>query len=455
MTAATVQEYGWVPLRNLLADGLTAGESDIWQTRILHQASRLSRQLERRSRLFGLERRDEGMTLTVGGVVGSVQLAGCELRIAPKFVPKDRWEEPWEHAVLQMVGRATGRRWTTARSTRVAPGSARFFDHVARAFADAVHEAMRSDPVRTWQTFEEEHQVLRGRLLVARQLRSMLSRPGVIHCAVDRLHADNPVNHLLHWAAVRFEALVRDSATRRRVAAASAWLPRIRPPVRVPALELIRLPPQYAHWSEAVDLALLLARNLAQHPGGGADAGHALLVDSADLYEGFIERSLQLTVPGCGRGWRVEAQDQRTFAKPVEGTKKSYSTRPDDVVYKDDEPVLLIDAKYKKLGDADLMALKKPANADIYQLAASALAHGCSQGLLLYPKIVDDELADSKLRLWEVTLPGAEEKTIRLGAIAVDLMKLTDQSDFGAFDQHLLEQVGKMLPELLEDAAGQ
>jgi 5-methylcytosine-specific restriction enzyme subunit McrC len=216
----------------------------------------------------------------------------------------------------------------------------------------------------------------------------------------------------------------------------------VRPPVRRPTQLPSHLPPQYAHWNEAVQLAALLARNLSQLPGGGADAGHALLVDSADLYEGFVERSLQRAIPSWGPDWTVEAQDQRTFAIPQRGTTRSYATKPDNVLYRSGQPALLIDAKYKRLSDAEHQHLKKPSNADIYQLAASAVAHGCRRGLLLYPKL-DDDLKDGELRCWRVELPGHED-SILLGAIAVDLMKLTEEDGLAIFDQHLLAQVGKM-----------
>jgi 5-methylcytosine-specific restriction enzyme subunit McrC len=444
MPPAIVQEYGSIALESLLAEGLEPEHAALWEDRILHQSSGLARQLGLRARPFGLERGDDGMMLTVGGVIGSAQLAGRELRIAPKFVPRDRWDEPWELAVLQMVSRATGRRWTTARSARVAPGSANFLDHVARAFAEAVDRAMRSDPIRSWQSFEEEHAVLRGRLMVSRQLRSLFSRPGVVHCEVDRLHADNPLNHLLHWAALRFRALARDGTTRRMLAASAAWLPRVEPPVRLPAQLPSHLPPQYAHWDEAIQLASLLARNLGQHPGAGEDPGHAMLVDSADLYEGFLERSLMQAIPAWGEGWSMEAQVQRTFATPLLRTRKSFATKPDDVLYRDGEAVLLIDAKYKRLSDADHQHLEKPSNADIYQLAASAVAHDCPRGLLVYPKVVGDELSDAELRCWKVDLPGQQHHVL-LGAIAVDLMKLTEEDGLASFDRHLLAQLQKML----------
>src|SRR5262249_37702234 len=153
-----------------------------------------------------------------------------------------------------------------------------------------------------------------------------------IHCNVDYLETNNQYNHLLHWAARRFEALTFDPQVRRLIAGIVPRLPPIVGPPQVAAQLPLLPPPQYRHFVDALDIASTLARGFIHSQARGRVRGYGYLINMEQLFEKFIERSLAHSVTGMGAAFTVVAQETRCYARPIGGTR-SYYTRPDNVVY--------------------------------------------------------------------------------------------------------------------------
>jgi hypothetical protein len=178
----------------------------------------------------------------------------------------------------------------------------------------------------------------------------------------------------------------------------------------------------------------------------GAGGGYGFVLAMEHLFERFLE----VTLGRALRDWlpqlELKTQDSRPFAYPVDGGRK-YFTRPDDVIYSGDEPIVVVDAKYKRLASKGELALRKPRNADVYQILAAMTAHGCRRGVLIFPKVsASADLGDDQLRWWRVPTFGEE---VQVAAIAIDLMELRSRSDIRRLDRRLADlvcEVGDLEP---------
>lgn len=429
-----LREHDALSLAAICGGAVSPMEQVRWQRLIDRKAAALQRRLGLGEPPFSFQLHRGEPSIVTRGVVGALVLGGRELQIAPKYVAAPQEAAAWGADLVAMVV-ASGHRWASSESRRVREGPAQLIDLVARAYADALSAAVRGDPIRRWRTAEIDSPVLRGRLQVAAQLRRALHEPGRLLCEVPVLDTDNPTNHLLHWAARQYAARCRHPQTRRQLLRLATLLPPVRSPVRLPTRLPTTLSAQDRRWQRAVDLAGLLARGRSQQAGGGSGDGYTLVVSAASLFEGFLERTLARCVPQhLGPQWSVVGQEQRRFATPL-GKGRPYYTRPDDVVYEGEAPRLLIDAKYKLLGDPRRGYRKRARNSDLYQLAASLAAHGCTRGLLLHPHIVGDErYQDTGLQSWRVTLGGADQI---ISSAAVDLSGIASPSVRARFEQSL------------------
>jgi 5-methylcytosine-specific restriction enzyme subunit McrC len=388
---------------------------------------RFAKELGRAGLPIDLDRRTR--TLRASGVAGFIGLGRRAVQIVPKFVTGKAAVTDWPASVQPMLRRARRLAFSFCRVPHAGRERLVFLDHVAVAYGHSLERALSDDAIRVYRSYERSGYYLRGTLDVARQLGSGVSHPHVLHYVRDELSADNPFNHLLAWVGAQLVPRVFSAGVRRRLEGALALLPELDGAPRLPAHLPLRPPPQFAQFQEPLELAALVAQGLGGSQSGGHRTSVGYVLDMAKVFEGFVEASLRarLRQPFIPR-----AQVSNRYAIALNGDR-NYYTRPDNVVYQYGTPVLLVDAKYKRLADAEEQRTKKPSNADVYQMAASLLAHQCERGLLVYPRLEGDALlSDGQLRAWQV-----EGSTKVVLAIALPIGNLGAAGAMESFDAAL------------------
>jgi 5-methylcytosine-specific restriction endonuclease McrBC regulatory subunit McrC len=68
-------------------------------------------------------------------------------------------------------------------------------------------------------------------------------------------------------------------------------------PVTLPTQLPLATPPQYKHFSEAIEIASLLARGYGYGHEAGRSSGYGYVVNMEKVFEGFVERSLYHVIP--------------------------------------------------------------------------------------------------------------------------------------------------------------
>lgn len=401
----------------------------------------MQRDLGLRELPLGLLETETGPVLRTVGIAGTLRLGSRQFDIAPKHVVHPEASN-WRRALIMMMERVVRRRAEYSVSDRLDLGRGTFADYFAFSFAMALHHALQSEPVRLYTTRRELSPVLRGRLLVAEQLRSSLTRPHVLACEVDRLDPDNPVNRLLHWAGRHLLDIAQDGRVRRFLSHSLGRLPEVSnsgPPVQFRA----KLPRQFAHYATAVELAVALARAEGPHPVSRAERGAGFVLGTERLFEQFIERSLASIARR--NPWDVKPQLKESFAEPIiANTGRTFFSKPDNVVQTDGVTRLVVDAKYKRFEDATEESRgSRPTNADLYQLASAAVAHRSNKALLVYPKLDLAKPGDSPIRWWRVD--GWSTEALHIGVATVDLEILGQRDGIRQFDERLEQRIEEAL----------
>lgn len=394
--------------------------------------SEIERDLRLRGNPLKVQRSAGSIWLRVSGLAGFISVAKRAVQIAPKFATSEEAIESWEQCIVSMLRRARRKGiFALFPAPELSVQRLRFLDHVALAFSSALERAEAGDPIRVFQNKAEEGQFLRGTLDTSRQLQSSLTKPHILHFRVDTLDSDNPFNHLLQWAGRLLLRLAFDGTVIRRLESALDALPALPVPPQLPAHLPGRPPPQFANYFDAVDIASMVVRGTGHGQSAGQLGGYGYALDMESIFEGFIERSLRHVSPLAGP-YHAVAQVTRRYATSL-SNRRNYFTRPDNVLYEGEQPKLLVDAKYKLLGDTDSGAVLKPLNSDVYQMVASLVSQRCPRGLLIYPRLEGDSLlGDGTMRWWSV-----DETPYLVGAIALSINDIGNSNGIRAFDHAL------------------
>jgi 5-methylcytosine-specific restriction enzyme subunit McrC len=246
---------------------------------------------------------------------------------------------------------------------------------------------------------EDEQPVLRGRLLLDRQVRERYAQLDRLVCRYDEHEQDVVENQLLAAALGRCGSLLSHEQTRRHARQLHGIFREICDP---DALDLpeARTSITYNRLNEryrsAHQLAWIIldALGLKDVLAGGAVRSFAFMFDMNLLFESFVYEYLRRLL---GSEWtHVEYQRRDSSIVWHETRNRSYaSVIPDVLISRGSGPDLSwlpVDAKYKRYTD------RKASPGDVYQVFMYSYAYGGARedrcGLLLYPSETGELIQD-------------------------------------------------------------
>jgi 5-methylcytosine-specific restriction enzyme subunit McrC len=155
----------------------------------------------------------------------------------------------------------------------------------------------------------------------------------------------------------------------------------------------------------------------------GGEPGFSLLFEMNPLFEEYIGRTLRRALDGSGLDVRLQAPRDHALAEN-NGTRR-FPTRPDIVVSRNREHLLIIDTKWKRLTGPIDDPQRGVGQADVYQMMAYSQVYRCDRLMLLYPH--HDEIGTEPGILNEYSIRGTSDS--RLIVASVSLSDLADLDD--------------------------
>lgn len=227
---------------------------------------------------------------------------------------------------------------------------------------------------------------LRGKLLVAHQLRENLLRVDRFFSAHDAFSSDRAENRLLHGALQR---VLKQSSSRenQRLARELAFVFADVPPSGDPAADFARVRRErgMGYYADALAWAQLILCGLSPTAGIGTHVAPSLMFPMDALFEAFVAAHLSRQLP-APLGLSAQACSEHLVTHRQE---RWFRLRPDLLVQHAHERRMVLDTKWKLL-DAVLGNASKRyglSEADFYQL--HAYGHGYLKGrgelALVYP----------------------------------------------------------------------
>ncbi len=246
---------------------------------------------------------------------------------------------------------------------------------IVRTFVDQVELVLRRGVYRTYRVEEDARPFLRGRLLLAEQLRQSVNSPGRFAQRLHEYTSDVIENRILLWTLHRLERMQwRDPLLNRRMRRLAAGLDEVAlAPITqadFDALVYTRLNEGYRSPHRLARL-LLQMRSIEGVEGKNRFSGW--LLDMNTLFEQFVGVYLQEHVhrtPACS----VSVQLQNVLEL---GVNHSAKVRPDIVIRHGAQACAVMDTKHKVLS-------LQPEEGDRRQLLEYAVNLHLHEGYLIY-----------------------------------------------------------------------
>ena len=294
--------------------------------------------------------------------VGVVRLGHIEVRIEPK-VPLNR--------LFYLLAR--GNEWGTWFQDNVHLDTIDdLYPAIADAFATLAERVLRAGVLRSYRQMRSAEPAIRGKWLVAEQIRTRYGMPLPAELEYDEFTIDIAENQMVRSAArrvVQFPGLPSD--LRARLLRLDLQLGEVSVLARGRSLPSVHFDRRNERYRPALALAeLILTNGSLDHRVGGTNAT-GFLIDLPRVFEKFVETE----VTRAARPYKGTVLPQ--WGTPLDHDGQVH-IKPDLVWHHDGRVRAVFDAKYKA---------EKPAgfpNADVYQMLAYCVRHELSTGHLIY-----------------------------------------------------------------------
>jgi 5-methylcytosine-specific restriction enzyme subunit McrC len=329
--------------------------------------------------------------LTPTGHVGTIVAPHCRLLIRPKIPLRNLFH------LLDPAGPVP----VSEDRTATVPG-ADLLDFLAGQLARLLAERAARGLHRAYVERSLHGAFLQGRLDLPAQLREAPARKDRVHCRAEEFTADVPCNQVPRATA---ELVLRcpllGEAARQAVRGALTPFAEVSPvplgPDSFAGAAADRLAEAYR---PLLDLCRLVAEALRPGEAAGDRACPAFLLDMERVFEHYLTAHC---VAAWGSRGECTFSVQPLFRPHVPvANQPDLSMRPDLTLDRDRRPVLVVDAKWKRLAKGALIT------ADVYQVLAYCAALGVGRAALVYPgrrnRRWEYEFADSPVRLEVHTL---------------------------------------------------
>ena len=354
--------------------------------------------------------------LTPGSTVGALEIGDLSVRIQPKI------------GITQLISLAC----YAIGKVRFQETDFNFPEHtalpdaLAAALVAAAERAFRRGLLHGYRTEEEALHTVRGRIMMAEQIRRRFDLLLPVEVRYDDFTDDILANQLVKAAATRLGALhLRSPETRHSLGRVAATLDNVSliefAPKHVPEVEFDRL---NAHYREVVELSRLILRHGAFEAERGRIRTAGFLMDMNVVFQEFVTVALRekLRLP--------EDRFRERYIDPLD-QEGSVRLKP-DLVWRegsDSSYVFVGDAKYKNITG------ERVPNSDLYQLLAYTTALDLPGGLLVYaqgeaePATYHVRHAGKRLEVAAVDLSGTIDDVLAsIGALAGRVRALRDEA---------------------------
>lgn len=352
-------------------------------------------------------------------VVGVIAAPGCSLEILPKIDnATDEKDETVRARLVSMLDVALGLELGHGQALAMARQNHTLLDILIRLFADRLLAEARRGLPRAYLSRQEDLPALRGRLDVVRQFTHHAVRPDRLACRFDSLAPDTPLLRIMKACVSMLRRHARTLATQRRLDELRFLLAEVSDvPVTALPWSDVRIDRTNHRWEMLCELAKLFLKRKWQRTDHDAKAGQGitLLFAMNDLFEAYIATLARRALRNGPLAVRSQGGFLSCLVEEDVG-RHCFRTKPDVLIERNGETVMLIDTKWKLIGRNPEDRNRGVSQSDIYQMMAYARLYACRDIMLLYPHHV--ALGHKALDIRYTMQNGGE----RLRVASVDLL---------------------------------
>lgn len=319
--------------------------------------------------------------------VGVIQVEGLTIEILPKI---DRYEYEnednkikWQKVLIEMLRVTRKLKIQQVGQAQVSRQSIHLLDIYFEWFLSEVQLLIHQGLIKQYYKQIGNVKALKGKLEFAGHINKNLVHKERFYTTHQVYEKDHLIHQILGQALNIIEHLSKGSYLYSQCKTVQLDFPEVKT-IKANENTFSKIPKsrKTAPYETALSIARLIILNYAPNISSGSEKMLALLFDMNSLWEEYVLIKLKQAAQKKHKSIEVYGQDSKAFWKGI-------TIRPDIVLKKNDEVVLIIDTKWKNIDQS------QPSTHDLRQMYVYNEYWNSTKSMLLYPSQYNDLKSES------------------------------------------------------------
>lgn len=335
-------------------------------------------------------RRNIGETLTFKNYVGLIQMKNnCQIQVLPKIEFLNGEQDETKKVFMRMLRSMKDFPSKVFSNANLKMERMNLYEIFINMYLQEVRQLVKRGIKSSYVGVEDNLNFYKGKLLVNEHIKRNMVHQERFYVRYDEYQVNRPENRLIKSTLLKLQNItssVENSKAIRQLLTSFEMLP--------PSINFDKDFSQVVIDRNTKDYEMLMQwskvflKNKSFTTFSGTENARALLFPMEKVFEAYVAQNMKKVFSKYH--WNVSTQDKGhyLFNKLNGENYRKFAIRPDLVVTRDDNSVVILDTKWKKLIN-DRRKNYDISQADMYQMYTYSKKYGTSEIWLLYPVSTD------------------------------------------------------------------
>ena len=335
-------------------------------------------------------RRNIGETLTFKNYVGLIQMKNnCQIQVLPKIEFLNGEQDETKKVFMRMLRSMKDFPSKVFSNANLKMERMNLYEIFINMYLQEVRQLVKRGIKSSYVGVEDNLNFYKGKLLVNEHIKRNMVHQERFYVRYDEYQVNRPENRLIKSTLLKLQNItssVENSKAIRQLLTSFEMLP--------PSINFDKDFSQVVIDRNTKDYEMLMQwskvflKNKSFTTFSGTENARALLFPMEKVFEAYVAQNMKKVFSKYH--WNVSTQDKGhyLFNKLNGENYRKFAIRPDLVVTRDDNSVVILDTKWKKLIN-DRRKNYDISQADMYQMYTYSKKYGTSEIWLLYPVNTD------------------------------------------------------------------
>lgn len=335
-------------------------------------------------------RRNIGETLTFKNYVGLIQMKNnCQIQVLPKIEFLNGEQDETKKVFMRMLRSMKDFPSKVFSNANLKMERMNLYEIFINMYLQEVRQLVKRGIKSSYVGVEDNLNFYKGKLLVNEHIKRNMVHQERFYVRYDEYQVNRPENRLIKSTLLKLQNItssVENSKAIRQLLTSFEMLP---PSVNFDKdFSQVVIDRNTKDYEMLMQWSKVFLKNKSFTTFSGTENARALLFPMEKVFEAYVAQNMKKVFSKYH--WNVSTQDKGhyLFNKLNGENYRKFAIRPDFVVTRDDNSVVILDTKWKKLIN-DRRKNYDISQADMYQMYTYSKKYGTSEIWLLYPVSTD------------------------------------------------------------------